>query len=35
MLPAPAPWPYIADFTHPEGHTLTGSGSPGVVADLA
>nr|DAP17837.1 MAG TPA: hypothetical protein [Caudoviricetes sp.] len=22
MLPAPAPWPYIADFTRPEGHTL-------------
>nr|DAJ16255.1 MAG TPA: hypothetical protein [Podoviridae sp. ct13o21] len=19
MLPAPAPWPYIADFTRPEG----------------
>ena len=21
LLPAPAPWPYIADFTRPEGHT--------------
>lgn len=22
LLPAPTPWPYIADFTRPEGHTL-------------
>nr|DAN03046.1 MAG TPA: hypothetical protein [Caudoviricetes sp.] len=21
LLPAPTPWPYIADFTRPEGHT--------------
>nr|DAV50063.1 MAG TPA: hypothetical protein [Caudoviricetes sp.] len=24
MLPAPAPWPYIADFTRPEGHIWYG-----------
>nr|DAM12864.1 MAG TPA: hypothetical protein [Caudoviricetes sp.] len=28
MLPAPAPWPYIADFTRPEGQLLCVSGSP-------
>nr|DAR36038.1 MAG TPA: hypothetical protein [Caudoviricetes sp.] len=24
LLPAPSPWPYIADFTRPEGHIWYG-----------
>nr|DAO98815.1 MAG TPA: hypothetical protein [Caudoviricetes sp.] len=31
LLPAPAPWPYIADFTRPEGLQLVRHCSPALL----